>query len=161
MQRLLSVRAGGRPSWLRCMLITTLLLATAVAAARPPLTVDAAFIRGLPPGQTVTAAFMKVSNAGSAPVLLTGATAAVAGEVQMHETQPTQEGMAGMRQHESVTIAPHSSVTFSPGGLHLMLLGLKRPLHDGERIDVTLHFRGANELRVPFTVRSVLREPRH
>ena len=85
MQRLLSVRAGGRPSWLRRMLITTLLLASAVAAARPPLTVDAAFIRGLPPGQTVTAAFMKVSNAGSAPVVLTGASAAVAGEVQMHE----------------------------------------------------------------------------
>ena len=143
----------------RCtaLLLVGMFVAPADWAAPITVEVHAAFIRGLPPGQTVTAAFMTVRNNGTAAITLIGAQTTIARTVQMHETR-TQGSMAGMRQRDSVTIPSHSVVTFAPGALHLMLIDLIRPLHDSERIDMTLKFKGAAPLRVPFTVRSVLSE---
>ena len=105
---------------------------------------------------------MQVINDGDTSVELIAVRTTVAREVQIHEMKMTENqtknAMAGMRQHESVTIAPHATVTFAPGGLHLMLIDLTRPLKEGERIAVTLQFKSNTVLSVPFTVRSVLHE---
>ena len=43
-----------------------------------------------------------------------------------------------MRQVKTLEIAPGETVALKPGGLHLMLIGLKRPLQDGEEISLNL-----------------------
>jgi copper(I)-binding protein len=48
--------------------------------------------------------------------------------------------MMSMKEVTSVTIPANGSVTFEPGGYHIMLTGLVAPLKDGEKFDLNLGF---------------------
>ena len=61
-------------------------------------------------------------------------------------------GIARMRHVENVPVGAGQKVEFRPGSLHLMLVGLKRPLKDGEQVAVKLRFEKAGELPVNFVV---------
>jgi copper(I)-binding protein len=57
-----------------------------------------------------------------------------------------------MREVPSIEIPPGRTVTFGPGGLHLMMIGLTRPLRQGETVPVTLRFERAGEVPVTLAV---------
>lgn len=118
------------------------------------------FVRGLPPGQKNTAAFFTVSNAGSQAWTIVRVASDVAERAEIHRHEHS-DGMMRMRELESLTIDARSSIKFVPGGLHLMLIGLKRPLTESDR--VTLHFfNDAGEaVEAEFPVISVVNEHRH
>lgn len=50
-------------------------------------------------------------------------------------------GVMRMERVDSVPIPAGGTVRFEPGGLHIMLLGLRRPLQAGDTILVTFSFR--------------------
>ena len=54
-----------------------------------------------------------------------------------------------------LTIEPGKIVEFAPGGYHLMLLGLKNPLKQGDKVPVTLKFEKAGEVQLSFDVQGV------
>lgn len=70
---------------------------------------------------------------------LTGASSTAAGVVEMHESRLEGDVMK-MQQLASIPIPGKVSLEFAPGGLHLMLIGLKEDLKVGDEIQVTLHF---------------------
>jgi copper(I)-binding protein len=79
----------------------------------------------------------------------------------MHVTQREGEVMR-MRQVKNFEIPPRGSITLRPGGSHLMLVDLARPLKKGERFPVTLRFERAGELRVELEVQDIgARKPHH
>jgi len=80
-----------------------------------------AWVRQVPPAARMTAGYLKVRNTGTEPVVLVGAESPLFNAVEIHGTV-TVDGMARMRQQESVTIPPGETVSFEPGGLHLMLM---------------------------------------
>ena len=111
------------------------------------LVTSEAWVRQVPPAARMTAGYLKVRNTGTEPVVLVGAASPLFNAVEIHGTV-TVDGMARMRQQESVTIPPGETVSFEPGGLHLMLMQavdqipaqgqvpLSLLLADGESIEV-------------------------
>lgn len=111
------------------------------------LVTSEAWVRQVPPAARMTAGYLKLRNTGTEPVVLIGAESPLFNAVEIHGTV-TVDGMARMRQQESVTIPPGETVSFEPGGLHLMLMQaveqipaqgqvpLRLLLADGESIEV-------------------------
>lgn len=68
----------------------------------------------------------------------------------MHESRMDGDVMQ-MHKMESIPLPAGAETTFEPGGLHVMLIGLKQDLKVGEQIPVTLHFKSAGdrELMIP------------
>jgi len=72
--------------------------------------------------------------------------------VMIHRTI-AKEGMTGMEHAPQIELLPNASLLFAPGGYHLMLLNPKRVLRAGDRVDITLEFRGGLALPVAYEVR--------
>ncbi len=86
----------------------------------------------------VSAVYMQIENPGSHPIQLIDARTDVA-VVELHET--TMDGdLMRMNRIEGITIGTGETVALEPGGLHIMLLDLQRPLVEGEAIALTLVF---------------------
>ena len=94
---------------------------------------------------------MVLANNGTAADKLVGASSDAAESVELH-THNMEGGIARMRHVENVPVGAGQKVEFRPGSLHLMLVGLKRPLKDGEQVAVKLRFEKAGELPVNFVV---------
>ena len=111
-------------------------------------------------GQGATGAgFMDIANRGAAADRLLSASSPVARAAEMHTMVRDGEVMR-MRHVEAIQVPAGQTVTLRPGGLHLMLVGLSRPLREGETVPVTLRFERAGEVRVDLAVQAAgAREP--
>ena len=141
-----------------------LVVAVALAAAFPAwaqVTAERPWSRATPPGATIGVGFMQLKNAGAAAERVVAVTSPVAGRVAMHVT--TREGdVMKMRQVQSFEIPAGGSFDLKPGGAHLMLMGLARPLNKGERVPLTLKLERGGELQVELTVEEMgARRPGH
>lgn len=106
--------------------------------------------RATPPVATVGAVYLEIHAASTADTLL-GATTPAADRVEMHTTVDNN-GTLQMRPVERVPVEPGKTTSLRPGGLHLMLMGLKAPLDEGAKVPVTLRFEKAGELTVEASV---------
>ena len=128
------------------------LLTVAVSAATPAgLSAQDAWIRATP-GVDVAAAYLTLHNAGTQPVVVSGVSSPAAGTVMIHETTLVN-GRSTMRVHEPLRVAAGETVRFAPGGLHIMLHGLKRPLAVGDEVPVTLLMEGGGSVTALARVR--------
>jgi copper(I)-binding protein len=137
------------------LLCTALLftLGTLAAAAEPvAVAISGAWVRALPPGQPNTAAYLTVTNAGAAAVSIVGARAPIAERAEIHTTREV-DGLQRMVQLEQLPLAPGESLTFVPGGTHLMLLGLKQMPAPGDEVDLCLLLAEGAEVCTVATVR--------
>jgi hypothetical protein len=107
----------------------------AAGAAQGQIDVSAAWVRATVHGQTAAGAYMRVSSSRLAS--LVGAETPVAASVELHEMKMDGNVMR-MRAVASLEIPPGKTVTLSPGGYHMMLLGLKRPLNKGDSVPIRL-----------------------
>lgn len=138
---LAGVRAADRP-------------ASAQEASSGPLTVRSAWSRATPGGATLGVGYLDIRNTGPAPDRLTGVSSDIAGRAEIH--QSVMEGtVARMRPVEALEIGANAAAELKPGGYHLMFLGLKRPLREGERFRATLRFERAGPIEAEFVVRGV------
>ncbi|ALL12045.1 copper chaperone PCu(A)C [Caulobacter henricii] len=98
--------------------------------------------------------FMTFANAGPRPVRLLSAESPVAGKVEIHQSAMANGVMSMRRQDDGVVIPAGGSVAFAPGGYHLMLLGLKQPLVQGQKVPLTLVFDNGRRAAVELTAQS-------
>lgn len=99
-----------------------------------------------------SAAYMDIVNTGTADDRLLSARLEGAGTVELHDMIMDGTVMR-MRPIEGGLIIPAGgTVSLSPGGKHLMLLGLTRPYADADAAEIVLAFEHAGELRVPLRV---------
>jgi len=103
-----------------------------------------------PSSQKNTAAFMVVENHSSKEIALLSASSDVCKVVELHKMENVNE-MMKMKKVDSVTIPANGQTEFKPGGYHLMIIGLNRPLKDGEEVEIKLQFANAIQktIRVP------------
>ena len=119
------------------------------------LVITQAWSRATPGGAKTGGGFLTIENKGSAPDKLIGASAEVAGKVELHE-MTVNNGVMKMRPVEGgLTIDPGKTVKLEPGGLHLMMMDLKSPLKQGDRMPVTLQFEKAGKVAVTLDVQGV------
>jgi copper(I)-binding protein len=126
-------------------------VASAVMAQTPALTVLDAWIRQVP-GSDVAAAYLTLRNPTAKPITVMSIESSVAEHVMIHETK-TVGGQSQMRPHEQLVIAPGETVKFEPGGLHVMLMGVKQPAVVGKSIPLVLVLADGTKVQVAAVIR--------
>jgi len=111
------------------------LLATTPALAQ--VSVKDPWVRGTVPQQKATGAFMQLTSTQDAR--LVSASSPVAGVVEIHEMK-MQDGVMRMRPIAALELPANQHVELKPGGYHVMLMDLKKPLAAGESVPLTLTF---------------------
>ncbi len=127
-----------------------------LAVATPVLaqvTIEQAWSRATPPGTTIAAGYMKIENKGRAADRLLAVISPLAARVETHVTMK-EGGIMKMRPVEGYEIPAAGSFELTPGGAHLMFVGIKRPFKAGDRMPATLRFEKAGEIKAQFEVRS-------
>jgi periplasmic copper chaperone A len=127
------------------------LLLTSVQAqnlAAPKIT--EAWARPTVAGQQGGGGFMTITGGGTADKLI-GARAAVAERLELH-TMTMDGNTMRMREVPAIDVPAGGTVKLAPGGLHLMLMGLKQPLANGSTVPVMLRFEKAGEIQVEFKI---------
>jgi periplasmic copper chaperone A len=124
----------------------------ALAFSAQALEVRDAWIPEAPPAARVLAGYMVIQNPSAEPQTLVRVLSLQFGNIMIHNT--VQEGeIARMVHMDSVEIPPGQTLTFEPGGLHLMLMHPEKPLREGDIADITLRFASGMQVPVEFRVR--------
>jgi len=132
-------------------------LSSPLAAA--PLRIEAPWLRETPPAAKTGAGYALILNDGRREDRLLGGASAVADHVEVH-SMTMDGGIMRMRPVSGgLAIAVGGSVTLRPGGYHLMLMGLKRPLRRGETVEIRLRFARAGDVPVRFRVEPIDFQP--
>lgn len=111
----------------------------ASAAACDGLTVEHAWVPAAPPGVTVMAAYFHATNSSDATINLTGVSSPQFKHADMHKTVIDDAGSASMQAVGTVTLAPGESISFEPGGYHVMLFNPAKTLASGDAVTLELH----------------------
>ncbi|MGC9161966.1 MAG: copper chaperone PCu(A)C [Thiomonas sp.] len=110
-----------------------------------------AWIRWLP-SNLPAGGYAKVTNDTDKEVKLIGASSPKYGMVMLHQTV-NKNGMSNMVHVDSIAIAPHKSMAFTPGGYHIMLMQPKPGIEPGQKVPVTLKFSDGQSVTAEFEVR--------
>src|SRR5215212_216819 len=117
--------------------------------------------RATPKGAQVAGGYLKITNTGTTPDRLTGGAAEVAKRFEIHEMS-TDGGVMKMREvKEGVVIAPGATVELKPGGFHIMMVNLSKPLAKGEKVKGSLTFEKAGKVEVEFAVVAIGGSQKH
>lgn len=100
------------------------------------------------------AAYLTVTNTGKQADRLLAASTDAADHAELH-THLQENGVMKMRQIADIPLEAGATVKLQPGGLHIMLMGLKQPLKEGDRVPLTLRFDQAGEVKVELHVDKV------
>lgn len=97
------------------------------------------------------AIYFVIDNQSSNADALTGISSDVAEAIEMHESTMSGDVMQ-MQQLDSVPLEHSSEIKFEPGGLHVMLVDLKKDLNVGDEIEIALHFTNFEDIIVTVPV---------
>jgi periplasmic copper chaperone A len=119
------------------------------------LVVSQAWSRATPGGAKIGGGYLTIENRGSTSDRLLGGSADVADKIQIH-AMAMNNGVMTMRPLDNgLTIEPGKTVKLAPGGYHLMMLDLKSPLKQGDKVPVTLEFEKAGKVKLSLDVQGV------
>ncbi|HLX16273.1 MAG TPA: copper chaperone PCu(A)C [Bradyrhizobium sp.] len=119
------------------------------------LVITQAWSRATPGGAKVGGGYLTIENKGAVADRLIGGSSDVAVKVQLHE-MAVNNGVMTMRPlDQGLVIEPSKTVKLAPGGYHLMLLDLKSPLKQGDKVAVTLEFERAGKVSLLLDVQGI------
>ncbi|MFW6346464.1 MAG: copper chaperone PCu(A)C [Halomonas sp.] len=118
------------------------------------LSVEAAQVRAVPPVSTTSAAFMVLRNGGEADLAVVDAHSPAARVTELHNHVDV-EGVMQMRRVNAISVAAGGTTELAPGGLHLMLIDLVAPLHEGDEVAITLVLDNDETLNVSAPVKRI------
>lgn len=139
---------------LSLLLCTLLLSANSFAAG---IQVSNEYVRATPPHAKNSAAYLTISNETDKAVKLIAASSDISERVELH-THLKEDGMMKMRQVESILIDANGSTTLQAGSNHIMFLGLKEELLEGQLIRLTLSFDNGEEMSFYTAVKKIKME---
>jgi len=111
-------------------------------------------VRAVPPGQNQTGAYLTLHNTDKQGHALVKAASPAARATELH-TVVDEGGMTKMRPVAKMDIAAGGSTRLQPGGLHIMLIGLKQPLAEGANVPLTLIFEDGSHKEISAPVRAI------
>jgi hypothetical protein len=110
--------------------------------------------RATAPRQANGAAYLTIRNSGATADRIVAAKAAVSRKVELHTHVIDARGVAQMREVPAIEVPADSTLRLEPGGLHVMFIGLERPLEAGKRFPLTLVLEKAGEVALEVEVRA-------
>ena len=129
-----------------------LLTLAAAPSPVPALAISDAWFRALP-GALPAGGYFTLRNSSAKAVVLSGAESPACATLMLHKSE-TKGGMAGMDMVGTLPVAAGGSVSFTPGGYHLMCMNAKPALKPGTSVKVTLLFQDGGRLTTDFAVRN-------
>ena len=133
------------------------LIASAAGAheSSKDLKISNAWARTSPLEASNGAVYLTIANRGNEANALVGAKvpASIAMETQIHETKVDASGTMAMSEVEQIDLPEGKTVMLKPGGYHIMLMQLSKPLEQGQKFKVTLQFESGKNKRVTATVK--------
>lgn len=119
------------------------------------LVISQVWSRATPGGAKIAGGYLTIENKGSAPDLLIGGSGDFAGRVEVHEMAMNNGVMTMRSLDKGLAIEPGKTVKLAPGGYHLMLMDLKTPLKQGDKVPLTLEFQKAGKVKLALEVQGV------
>lgn len=98
------------------------------------------------------AAYLTLSAASGQPDRLLSASSPAAATVELHTVGRNASGVMEMRAVSAIEVAPAAPTVLAPGGLHIMLIGLRAPLKQGDSLPLTLTFERSGRIEVAVPV---------
>lgn len=137
------------------LLVLTLIACSPTPSAPARIVVADAWTNATPPGAAVGVGYVTIRNEGGVPARLVGGETAVAERVEIH-SMSMEGGVMSMRPVAGgVEVPSAGAVELKPGGMHLMLIGLKRPFAEGQSVALTLIFEGGMRVEATLAVRAM------
>lgn len=136
------------------MALAAIIISSAVLAhdyQADSIKIDHPWSREAPPNAKVIAGFFQLKNGGTQDDFLIAASTPIAERVEIHTHEMVGE-MMKMRQVESVRVGSMQTVSFQPGGFHLMIFAPNKVLKQGDRFPLTLTFKNAGSVEVEIAV---------
>lgn len=115
------------------------------------------YVRQVPPGQTITAAFVVLKNSDGKDHKVVKAENPASKVTELH-SHTMEGGMMKMRRLKDIEIKAKSETALQPGGLHIMMIDLKQPLKEGESIPLSLTFEDGSSKKIDAKVRKYQEE---
>lgn len=116
------------------------------------------YVRMAPPGAMATGAFMVLKNAGDKDVKLVKAGSSASKVTELH-THINEGGVMKMRPVPAIDIKAKGEAVLQPGGLHVMLIDLKEPMKEGDKVAITLQFDDGSSKQVDAPVKKPMPMP--
>ena len=138
--------------------ILILLMSATATVHADDLSVNDAYVRTMPPGQTRTAGFLTVTNNSLKRCQLLSGTSSISPRIEFHEHQHVQ-GMMQMRQVDRVVVAAGQTISFSPGAQHIMLFEIDTKLTVGETTQMEIASDQCGAISFTAEIRSLIQKP--
>lgn len=146
------------------MRFKALLLATAffssMASANTEIMTHHEYARATPPNAPTSAVFTQIMNKGEQDRFIVSASTSAAGKVELHDVIKEGDVMK-MRQITRIKVPATGKVELKPGSLHIMLFDLKKPLVEGETIDVEITFANGDKHQFTAPIKKVMSGMKH
>ena len=142
--------------WERFALLMSLFFALySISFAAPKIEIKEAWAEAVPPTSSLTAAYMVIENRGNEDDRLLKVVSRVSDYAEIHATSVDEKGVAKMKKIEAIAIPAGKVVEIKPGGYHIMLIGLRKPLKEGYKVALNLQFEKSGIIKVQAEVKSM------
>lgn len=127
--------------------------AQSAAQQHTALHVSSAWSRELPPTAPVGAAFMTIDNPSEHADRLISADSPIAAVTELH-AHIHQGDVMRMVKVDAIDVPANAQLTLEPGGYHIMLIDLKKPLLAGQQLPLTLQFEHAGPMDITVEIKT-------
>ncbi|PMJ92919.1 copper chaperone PCu(A)C [Vibrio sp. 10N.261.55.A7] len=118
------------------------------------------YARATPPGAVNSAVFAHLMNNSTVDQVIVSASTSVAGKVELHDVVMDGDVMK-MRQISQLVVPAEGMLELKPGGLHIMLFDLSKPLVEGESIDVEFTLESGDKYSFTAPIKKVMAGIKH
>ena len=119
------------------------------------IVISDAWIKTTIPGATVSAAYMRIQS--PTPLKLLKVEGAIAADIQIHDMR-MNEGVMEMNALPSIDIAAQQTVELKPGGKHVMLMKVAKPIKNGDKVPLALTFEGTDKKTITLRINAIAKE---
>ena len=137
---------------MRSVILVIALLVTTQAGASE-VTVSEAWARATAPGQDNGAVYLHITSRQDSRIL--AVTSPAAENAALHSTI-NEKGVMKMRELDTLMLPAKQEIQLAPGGTHIMLGGLKKPLTAGDNVPLTLTIQFTNKSREVIEVMAIV-----
>ena len=121
--------------------------------AQGNIVISDAWVREVPPGTSMSAGYMRIENNGDEDDKLVSMSSKAAESAELHISKVDNNDVATMEMIEVLDIPSNNSIELEPGGMHVMLIGLKESLVGKDSVDLKLVFEKAGEVMIEVPVK--------
>ena len=134
--------------------VLILFIAFSLHAFAKPLEISDAWARRSMSSTGNSVVYMKVSNPNDKQVTILGASAIeFANNVELHTSFTDEKGISRMTLINNIVVPARSTILLEPGGMHIMLLGLKKKLILGDSMSLIIKVSGMKPIPIEATIR--------